>query len=302
MASSSTVVSESVSSGSVVTLETILSSGSLSLKKVHFRKATIPDVHNQLLKTKYIPVNASDSKVKSDSTLSKGEDPKHSDDPLHTNFELYPEENILKLLNWQDVKKIGAGLYNLGNTCFLNSALQCLSYTPPLANYVLQKGHTKSCRTVGFCLFCALEKQIAQCLNSNGAISPKNIVGNLKSIAKHFKLGRQEDSHEFIRYLIDGIQKSCLEGLDKKLLGPRIAETTVVHKIFGGYLQSQVKCSACGYCSNTFDPFLDLCLEIHGSSVESSFAKFTKPEILDKENKYKCPPVINLFRHKSNSP
>ena len=31
-------------------------------------------------------------------------------------------------------------------------------------------------------------------------------------VAKHFRLGRQEDAHEFLRYFVDALQKSCLHG------------------------------------------------------------------------------------------
>lgn len=48
-------------------------------------------------------------------------------------------------LKWTQVHRIGAGLQNMGNTCFLNSALQCLTYTPPFANYMLTREHSKTC-------------------------------------------------------------------------------------------------------------------------------------------------------------
>lgn len=35
------------------------------------------------------------------------------------------------------------GLSNLGNTCFMNSALQCLSNTLPLTEYFLSKAYKK---------------------------------------------------------------------------------------------------------------------------------------------------------------
>lgn len=48
-------------------------------------------------------------------------------------------------MDWQQTQSVGVGLQNLGNTCFLNSTLQCLTYTPPLANYMLSLEHTQSC-------------------------------------------------------------------------------------------------------------------------------------------------------------
>jgi ubiquitin carboxyl-terminal hydrolase 36/42 len=155
---------------------------------------------------------------------------------------LYPKAKIQEMLAWRSPQGPGAGLHNHGNTCFLNSVVQCITHTPPLANYLLSKEHSRSCKTVGFCMMCILEKHVARATSTGGAISPQEIVQNLRKIAPGFRPGRQEDAHEFLRFVIEGAQKSCLVHLQKEKVPPREAQTTVIGNIFGGYLQSQVSC------------------------------------------------------------
>ncbi|CAN0517500.1 unnamed protein product, partial [Laminaria digitata] len=74
-----------------------------------------------------------------------------------------------------------------------------------------------------------------------GAISPKVVVQNLRMIGKQFRLGRQEDAHEFLRHLLDKMVDCCLKRRGVKSSAPnRLAETTPINRIFGGYLRSQV--------------------------------------------------------------
>ena len=72
---------------------------------------------------------------------------------------------------------------------------------------------------------------------------------------------------------------------------PRELEyTSFIYRIFGGRIRSQIKCTECKYESNTFDPFLDLSLEItNARSVQRALQHFTEKEVLDGANKYRCP-------------
>jgi len=119
------------------------------------------------------------------------------------------------------------------------------------------------------------------------AFTPYQIANRLQLIAGHMRRGRQEDSHEFLRYAIDALQKSCLAGHPKA--DPKIAETTWVHKIFGGKLRSRVTCEECRHNSDTFDSILDLSVDIHGvDTLRDALRKFTAIDYLRGADKYKC--------------
>ncbi|XP_020244371.1 ubiquitin carboxyl-terminal hydrolase 36 [Asparagus officinalis] len=187
-------------------------------------------------------------------------------------------------------RRIGAGLQNLGNTCFLNSVLQCLTYTEPFAAYCHSGEHRSSCRTAGFCAMCALQNHVMNALQSTGKIlSPSHLVKNLRCISRNFRNSRQEDAHEYMVNLLESMHKCCLpSGVPTE--SPSAYEKSLVHKIFGGRLRSQVRCLQCNYCSNKFDPFLDLSLEIlKADSLTRALMHFTAKEQLDGgEKQYQC--------------
>ncbi|KAM1154996.1 hypothetical protein EV1_025712 [Malus domestica] len=187
-------------------------------------------------------------------------------------------------------RRIGAGLRNMGNTCYLNSVLQCLTYTEPLAAYLQSGKHRNSCHIAGFCALCAIQKHVSLALQSTGRILvPKDLVINLQCISRTFTKSRQEDAHEYMVNLLESMHKCCLpSGVPSE--SPSAYEKSLVHKIFGGRLQSQVKCMQCSYCSNKFDPFLDLSLEIfNADSLQKALGNFTAAEQLDGgERQYQC--------------
>ncbi|XP_009196886.2 putative ubiquitin carboxyl-terminal hydrolase 17-like protein 23 [Papio anubis] len=60
---------------------------------------------------------------------------------------------------------VGAGLQNMGNTCYMNASLQCLTYTPPLANYMLSQEHSQLCHRHKCCMLCTMEVHITHALH-----------------------------------------------------------------------------------------------------------------------------------------
>ncbi|KAJ6333033.1 hypothetical protein OIU77_008983 [Salix suchowensis] len=189
------------------------------------------------------------------------------------------------------------GLKNLGNSCYLNSVLQCLTYTPPLANFCLRLQHSSRCDSVANgdrkkdCPFCILEKRIVRSLSLDLTLDePAKIQSCLKIFAEHFRCGRQEDAHEFLRYVIDSCHNTCLRLKKLRRKGIENGGASVVKEIFGGALQSQVKCLCCNYESNKVDEIMDISLDVLNSySVSDAMQKvFFSRRFLDGNNKYKC--------------
>lgn len=74
-------------------------------------------------------------------------------------------------------------------------------------------------------------------------------------ICRTMSPGNQEDAHEFLRYLLEGMEKAYLIRHKATKLDNYSKETTPVNQIFGGYIRTEVKCLQCDHISTTFQHF-----------------------------------------------
>lgn len=119
---------------------------------------------------------------------------------------------------------------------------------------------------------------------NNGSIKPWKIHSKLRLICRTLVHGRQEDSHEFLRCLIDAMEKSYLSRFkNSKEMDQYSKETTPLNQILGGYLRSAVKCLACQHVSTTFQHFEDLILDIRKANAidEALDMYFSKEKLED---------------------
>lgn len=204
---------------------------------------------------------------------------------------LFPYELFVKLYNWKKVElPQPCGFLNCGNSCYANAVLQCLACTPPLTVYLLQRFHSKACKWKEWCFTCEFESLMWKAKAGDSPLSPATMLTHIYKIRSHFGNGKEEDAHEFLRYVIDTMQSASLREVGVRASGSSEEETTLMGLTFGGYLRSKIKCMKCGAKSEQCERMMDLTIEIEGNvgTLDEALRKFTSTEILDGENKYQC--------------
>ncbi|XP_040155905.1 ubiquitin carboxyl-terminal hydrolase 32 isoform X2 [Anopheles arabiensis] len=179
------------------------------------------------------------------------------------------------------------GLHNLGNTCFMNAALQVLFNTQPLTQYFIQKKHlyelntSNKMGTKGQLVLRYAELLRDVWTASTRSIAPLKLRFCVTKHAPQFSGGGQHDSQELLDWLLDSLHEDLNRVMEKPYTELKDSDgrsdvivateawsqhharnQSIIVDLFYGQLKSKVTCQGCGRDSVRFDPFSLLSLPL----------------------------------------
>ncbi|CAG2166059.1 unnamed protein product [Oppiella nova] len=222
---------------------------------------------------------------------------------------------------WTDIdgKDSRIGLDNLGNTCYLNAVVQCLSNTDLLRQYFFSDKCEEDLTTSDGMIAYAFSRLIRQLWTTE---DPKRTARSvrptqLKSLCDRWSAlsWGQNDAHEFLALLVDAIHADLnrvrvkraitrtTDENDNRLDANTLAiqswnefqrnNDSIITDLFYGQYVSSIHCTVCPKVSLKFDPFVYLSLPIPIKHTDIHLTDclrlYTAPEYLSHSNSWYCP-------------
>ncbi|CAK4401890.1 unnamed protein product [Aphanomyces euteiches] len=185
------------------------------------------------------------------------------------------------------------GLQNLGNTCFLNSIIQCLSNSKPLLEYFCrldsngdkyykQEINRQNPLGMNGKIAKAFAKLLEQMWSGEvKVVTPSELKHVIGEYAPAFAGYAQQDSQEVLSFILDGIHEDLNRVLEKPYTKPiehagrpdvvvareewenyLTRNDSIITDNFMAQLRSHVTCPSCHNESITFDPYLSLSVPV----------------------------------------
>ncbi|KAK4839305.1 hypothetical protein QYF36_020867 [Acer negundo] len=185
------------------------------------------------------------------------------------------------------------GLVNLGNTCFMNSAIQCLVHTPEFARYFREDYSSEiNCQNplgmVGELAVAFGDLLRRLWAPGRTPVAPRPFKSKLARFAPQFSGYNQHDSQELLAFLLDGLHEDLNRVRDKPYIKSRDADgrpdeevadeywanhiarnDSIIVDVCQGQYKSTLVCPVCNKVSVTFDPFMYLSLPLQATTTRA---------------------------------
>lgn len=218
----------------------------------------------------------------------------------------------IPIINIKNYSLLGtSGIENLGNTCFLNTALQCLAHTMPLTRYILNGDYRPIEWSEGNQMFQNYCRLIVALWEDNCIVAPNSLHKLFAQKCPYYVCYAQHDVQETLAFLIDYLHEELGQLKQPPTLIPanNLAESiknkaiesefrlapkySIFSNLFSGLEHSRIQCLECKKVSHCFTPFNLLSLELFGSParrIELNFLinHYCRKDQLDQDNQLKC--------------
>jgi ubiquitin C-terminal hydrolase len=218
--------------------------------------------------------------------------------------------------------KKGGGLVNLGTTCYINTAIQCLSHCLEFLDLILKNNNNSNSSLIN-----ELKSILNEIWINSNSLRPYRFIHALKTYIKNIDIDEQNDINEFISLFLDKLNKDiCYKNtitkndlliknnytksnydiqkykMDVSWVEKTGLEYSNLIELFYGQSITQIICGHCNYISHNYEIYSSIMLPLC-DTLEESIDQYFQDEFLNDNNstEWKCDECKHIKRSKKTT-